>query len=380
MFNLRTTEMISFFCLGLASLGAVLRAFAIIRLRAHLRPAPPETTDPQPLTLWRALKPGVPDLPGKLRALVEGSRPGDQVLIGCDAADAPACAALRREFPEREITVIVCKPDCAANPKISKFAQMTPHARHTRWMLTDSEAMVTRDFIDGLRSEWVASGADALTAGYRFANPRTFAASLDTLPAMTTLWPGLMLAGRPDFTLGACTALHAADVAAVGGWDAFGDDLAEDHRLGQSLAAAGRNIRLSRHVLTLDSDPVTLREMLRHQHRVAVTYRVASPLGAVGLPILHCWPLLLAALLLGAGNTPAKGVACGVTGIAWLASTFATARAIHGKRPPFLALALAPLVEAGCWLCAWFSPAVFWAGRWRRVDWRGRFRHPPRGS
>ncbi|MEQ1854428.1 MAG: glycosyltransferase, partial [Chthoniobacteraceae bacterium] len=285
-------------CLGAA--GAVLHVIAAIRLRGHFRRASPsQPGELPPLTLWRTVKPGVPELARKLDALVAASRTDDQILIGADSGspELAACEALRARHPERAIVVVACEPDRAANPKISKFIQMTPFAVHECWLLTDSEAMLDAEFVAGFRAEWAASGADAQTAGYRFTGLRTGAQILDAAPPLLTLWPGLMLAGRIRFTLGACNGVKAADIRAIGGWEVLADELAEDHRLGALLAGAGKRIRLSRHVVTLDSDPPDWSAFARHQHRAAVTYRAAAPAGTLGLPLLHT-PVLAAAITL----------------------------------------------------------------------------------
>ena len=33
---------------------------------------------------------------------------------------------------------------------------------------------------------------------------------------------------------------------------------------------------------------------------------------------------------------------------------------------------ISSVLEGACWLAAWFSRRVWWAGKWRRVGWRGR--------
>ena len=362
--------------LGIATCGVVLHAIAAFRLRRHLRaPAVEEGTDTPPLTLWRALKGGVPDLEAKLETLVRGSRACDQILLGVDAGSAEfsACESLRARHSDRLIEVIACDRDRAANPKISKFIQMAPLARQAHWLLTDSEAMPEADFIESFRREWHASGADVQTAGYRFANLRTLPQILDASPALLTLWPGLMLAGRITFTLGACTGVKAEDIRAIGGWESLGGDLAEDHQLGAQLTAKGRRIRLSRNVLTLDSDPMTWREYLRHQHRVAVTYRAATPAGALGLPVLHT---LGFAAIAAALHAPFWKWAA-LIALARIATAAAVSRAL--KFPVFalpLAVLLSTLVETATWLLAWLPSRVWWAGRWRRVGWRGRLTSP----
>ncbi len=360
--------------LAVAACGGVLHAVAAIRLRRHLRaPSAPENADTPPLTLWRALKGGVPDLAEKLDALVRGSRAGDQILLGADvgSAELALCKNLRARHSDRQISVVPCEPNRAPNPKISKFIQMTSHARHAHWMLTDSEAMPAADFIESFRHEWHASGADTQTAGYRFANLRSFPQALDASPALFTLWPGLMLAGKITFTLGACTGVKADDIRELGGWEKLGGDLAEDHQLGAQLTARSRTVRLSRSVLTLDSDPMTWREYFRHQHRVAVTYRAATPAGALGLPVLHTLGFAFVAAAL---HPPFwKWSLLLFLARAVIAAT--TARLLRFPIPRLpLAMFVSTCVESAMWFAAWLPSRVWWAGRWRSVGWRGRLK------
>jgi ceramide glucosyltransferase len=360
--------------IGIAACGVALHVVAAFRLRRHLRsPATEEGADTPPLTLWRALKAGVPDLDGKLEALMRGSRATDQILLGVDAGsdEFATCETLRARHPERQIDVVACERDRAPNPKISKFMQMAPHARHAHWLLTDSEAMPDADFIEHFRREWNASGSDTQTAGYRFANLRAWPQIFDASPALFTLWPGLMLAGRITFTLGACTGVKADDIRAIGGWKILGTDLAEDHQLGALLAAKGRTIRLSRSVLTLDSDPMTWREYIRHQHRVAVTYRAATPAGALGLPVLHTLGFAALAVAL---HPPFWNWALLIV-FARLAVAISFARMLRFRIPCLpVAVVKSAIIESVMWLVAWLPSCVWWAGRWRRVGWRGKLR------
>jgi ceramide glucosyltransferase len=358
--------------LGVAVCGVLLHTVAAFRLRGHLRAdAAEESADTPPLTLWRALKGGVPDLDGKLESLVRGSRASDQILLGADpgSEELATCEALRARHPGRQIDAVACERDHAPNPKISKFIQMAPLARHAHWLLTDSEAMPDADFIESFRREWNASGADVQTAGYRFANLRNFPQTFDAAPALLTLWPGLVLAGKITFTLGACTGVKADDIRAIGGWETLAHDLAEDHRLGALLSANGRTIRLSRSVLTLDSDPMTWRELLRHQHRVAVTYRAATPAGALGLPVLHTLGFAVIAVAL---HPPFWKWALLIL-LARIVTASAFARLLRFRIPALpLAVVKSAFIESAMWLVAWLPSRVWWAGRWRHVGWRGR--------
>ena len=346
------------------------------------RSQPPVAPVP-PITFLRPLKRGVPGLRLKLESLVQAAGARDQIVIGVDEGSEEAVLAeeVRAHFPDREIVVVPCAPGAALNPKISKLAQMEVHARHGHWLLSDSEAMLDAEFLAAFREEWAASGADVLTAGYRFRNLHTWPQRLDAAAVLLTLWPGLALVrrqGKVCFTLGACTAMRRGDVAAVGGWQAFASDLAEDNRLGAAFAAAGKAVRLSAHVATLDSDPLSWRDYWRHQRRVAVTYRASNPAGFGGMIFTQIWPwcALLAVV------SPAEGFgywnACGFLTLMLVIRTVAaheTARVLDFRVPwlPLL-VPVATLVESLCWFASWGSRSVWWGGRRWRVSFRGRLR------
>ena len=353
--------------LCLAGVSCVLHVIALVRLRGR-NDAP--SGDPGPaLTFWRALKPGIPDFEGKLDALLAASRPSDQILLGVDAksTDTARCEAWIARHPNRNIHLVRCEADRAANPKISKFLQMQSSASHPHWLLTDSESLLTQEFVESIRTEWVSSGADAVTAGYHFRSLRTVPQILDALPAAVTLWPGLMLTPRVRFTLGACTGIRASDLEAVGGWETIAQDLAEDHELGQRLTGQGKTVRLAQAILHLDSDPMTFADYLRHQHRVAVTYRVANPAGAAGLVMLHGTPMALLAVALHPQFWPLA------LPIVVARSVLAIIEARIAGIPRAILLApLTPILEGIFWVIAWLPLPVWWAGQWRRVNSNGR--------
>jgi len=369
MIVLSTTTAAGFFA-ALSLMGAALHLTAVARLRRHLSVKNPSVNTDEPLppiTHWRAVKRGVPQLAEKIEALARAARDGDQLLIGVDAGspDAAVCAEAAARVPGRTVRIVECEPGRAANPKISKFLQMAPHAVHARWLLTDSEAELDSAFVESFRREWHAEKWDVLTAGYRFTGLRTAPQILDAAPALFSLWPGIMHVRQVDFTLGACTGVLAAQVQEIGDWSVLGEDLAEDRRLGLELFRRGRRVGFSRNILALAADVLSWGSWLRHQHRVAVTYRRATPAGALGLPIMHALPLALLAGLLGGGWW------WSVVVLIYTLRLVATAkmRALTQFRVPALPLLLAfvPLLETFFWALAWLPFPVWWAGKWRSL-------------
>jgi ceramide glucosyltransferase len=328
-----------------------------------------------PVTFLRPLKPGVPNLLAKLVTLVRAMRPGDQILIGAEAgsAELAIAEALRGSYSEVEITVVSCGPGGMRNPKIAKLIAMEPLARHEHWILCDSEAVTDVAFLAAFRREWLQ--CDVLTAGYRFSNIATWPQRLDAAAVLLALWPGLAMLrsfGRVRLTLGACTAVRRADVQAVGGWSAFAEDLAEDNRLGQVLAEAGRNIQLSAQVVTLESDALSWREYWRHQRRVAVTYRSANSAGFAGAFLSQGVTTSLVLACLRPTEVWAWALFVGVFVIRCLTAGHA-AKVLGISISQFASvMLLSSLVETLCWVLSWAARRVWWGGLRRRISWRGK--------
>lgn len=350
-------------------LAAMIVHRTAVWIAATRKRQPPGPAGCEPVTWLRPLKAGVPGLEEKLVRFLGSLRDEDQAIFGvaANSDEARLCEALAA--CDARVKVAACDPNAAANPKVAKLLAMTPHARHERWILADAEARIDADFARDFTTEWKASGADVQTAGYRFAGMKTWPQWLDALAVIQTLWPGLELVrafGRMRFTLGACTGVRRTDVEGIGGWAALGDALAEDQQLGARLAAAGKTVRLSEAVLSLEAEPMTWHDYWRHQRRVAVTYRVAAPAGAFGMILTRGFSLSLALAVV----FPSRQTWLTVTLAAGLhlAAVAVQTRRVGGRVAAWALLSLiADVVETVCWAASWGSNRVWWGGKWRVI-------------
>jgi len=341
----------------------------------------PQATTREPTTFFRPIKSGVADNETRLRQLLASCGRDDQILLGTgNVGDTGLCRRIAAEWPELDVTTIECRPGLHANPKINKLAQMEPIARHARWICSDSELAPSPGFFDRFRAEWEVSGADGISAPYRFAGGHWIDRA-DAISCALTLWPGaavLRAFGKIDFLTGACFGVRADALRRCGGFATFGDYLAEDNRIGKTLVAYGGKIALAATPVCLGSDGLDLRGWLLHQHRVARTYFVCNPAGYIGLPLTFGLPTALAGVVL--GNSPAAWLA-GATGL-WLLRTCSTASIECGMGATLsqawnpLGVLAASLVEASAWVAGLLPLPVWWGGRWRRVGRAGRLDQP----
>jgi ceramide glucosyltransferase len=377
--NASLIDVAAWICLGLIAATVIHAAVvaAVLNLRGVEDPTRQSKVEDAtlPITWFRPIKAGVLGLREKLEAFLAAVRKDDQVILGLDpdSPDRAVCESIAAAAGDR-VEIVDCVPGTAANPKISKLAQMTRVARHEHWVVVDSEAIMDRSFAEIFRNEWAVSGANVLTAGYLMAGTETIPQRLDAMSVLLTLWPGLefvRMFGTIRFTLGACTAVRRSDLAELGGWAAFGNNLAEDHELGLRLTDCGRHVRLSHPVLTLHSDPMSWSQYWRHQVRIAATYRAATPAGAAGLILtrgitagflllfLHPGVESFILLLLAWGVRVALAVRISrrlgapVPGLAWT-------------------VPISDVVETAAWIVGWFTNRVWWGGKWRLITWRGR--------
>ncbi len=339
---------------------ALFSALFFVLTRAFLRtwkPSPARGT--HPVTFFRPLKPGEPALREKLTRFLAGTRPADRILLGTSSEpEYSAACAIRDEHPERDIVVVACQPGVFANPKINKLAQMEPFAGPERWIALDSDTLCDVATLEALRGEWTDS--DALTAPYVFVGARSVPSRFDAAATALGLWPGVALLrrfGPPRAMFGACLGVTATALRTLGGWAAFGDELAEDNALGRRLAAAGFRIHLAGVAIPLDAGRMTWKDALLHQHRVQATYHRCDPKGALGLPLTHGIPLTLAAFA--------------VRPRLWLLATHtillllrgASARELPGR--PRLSLAeiwLVSLAEPLFWTAGFLNRSPHWKG------------------
>lgn len=340
-----------------------------------------------PLTLLRPLKAGVPRLRENLLTLLEAMRAEDQLIIGVepDSPEMEICRAVQMASPTRKICLVGTQPGFALNPKINKLIQMTPEALHSDWVLSDSEAVIDANWLETFRHQWIASGANAFTSGYRMRGHRSWPECLDVAAVLLELWPGLAFVqqfGRLRFTLGACTGFRRNDIESIGGWSAFGDCLAEDYQIGAALVADGKVVQLSRLLVTLETDPLDWLAYWRHQRRVAVTYRVCNPRGFAGKSLTNG---LVAGIGLGVGASlgywnpsAAWGLAVAVQIARWIC--FCSLRKSLGFSLQWLfpTMLVAGATECLCAVGAWLHPCIWWAGKRWRISSSGRLNPDPK--
>ncbi len=358
-------------CIAGAFLGCVLMLFesAFVLSFGGSRPA---AGGPQPpVTVLKPLHGAEPDLTARLAVFCQQDYAGPvQVLCGTRDANGPAANAVRamqREHPDWPVELHVDPRRQGSNRKISNLINMASRLRHDTLMLSDSDIVVGPTYLRDTAALLAQPGAGAVTALYHGIAGDGLWAQLSALAINTHFLPqaitGVALkAAKPCF--GATVALRRSMLERIGGFGHFADELADDYAMGMAVRSAGYEVVIAPFLVGHVCFETSLRQLVRHQIRVARTVKAIDPIGYAGTIITHPWPLALLGML--SGSTAAALLA-----VAALASRIAVCRCVERRfglpRQNYWLVPLYDILAFAAYVASYFGATVHWRGADYRV-------------
>src|SRR5262249_43502775 len=158
---------------------------------------------------------------------------------------------------------------------VSTLAQLVPEAAHEFLLVNDSDIRVEEDYLRTVMTELLPPEVGLVTCLYHGTASDALTSRLEGLGISTDFMPGVlaaqMIEGRITFGLGSTLAFRKRELAAIGGFEAIADYLADDYELGNRISALGLDVKLSRAVVATSLPSYGLREFISHQLRWART-------------------------------------------------------------------------------------------------------------
>ena len=354
--------------LAVAGLGYQGAAFAALaRFFARTAPAPVGGT--APVTILKPLYGAEPRLAENLATFLaqDHSLSEDRVQLLCGAGSAgdgavAAVRALAAEHPEADIALTTGPRAPGSNGKIGNLVAMLPAAKHNILVLSDSDMAVSPDYLSRILAALAQPGVGAVTCLYV---GRGDAGVWSRIGAAMISYGGLpsfvlgIMGGMASPCMGSTIALTRETLDRIGGFERFANVLADDHAIGEAVAALGLKVAVPPLLLTHAGAEASFRALWRQHLRWAITVRDLRPLGHSGTIVTHPLPLALLAALF----HPLPGLALAA---AALALRLALARFVDRIGPKSHTPGwIIPIAD-----CLAF--AVFVASlRNRTIDWRG---------
>jgi len=324
-----------------------------------------------PITILKPLHGVEPGLADRLAAFRRQDYNGPvQILCGARDSISPSVAAVRamqREHPDGPIELHVDPRRHGTNRKVSNLINMMPRAQYDRIALSDSDILVHSGYLRGIAALLASPRTGAVTCLYYGIGGDGLWSRLSALAINTHFLPQAMTGIALKLTkpcFGATVALERSTLERIGGFSRFADDLADDYAIGMAVRSAGYDVVTAPFLVGHCCFEDSLRQLLRHQIRVARTIKSIDPIGYAGSIITHPLPLALIGML---SDSPAAALVA----VAALASRVAVSRCVERRfglprENPWL-IPLQDFLAFAVYVASFFGATVHWRGADYRV-------------
>ncbi len=307
--------------------------------------------------------------------------PDYEIVFGVAEEDDPAVPVIRRlqrDFPERDIRLIVAPP-FAPNRKACLLHRLAAVAKHEILAMSDSDMRVTPDYLRRVTAPLADPKVGLVTCPYVGGDVRSFPAALEALHMGVTFLPSVVVARKVmamRLALGASVVMRRVDLDQLGGFAALSDYLAEDFQVGyQTATKLGLKVHLSDYVITSVIGEISFREEWSHELRWMRCNRVSRPREYPGL-LLTSSTALATLLALASGFGERSQQALLVTLVlrfvaGWLVAGYTHDRA---SRHWLAWLPVRDALSALVWVAGGVGETVSWRGEHYRLEPGGRMR------
>jgi ceramide glucosyltransferase len=335
-----------------------------------------------PISILKPVRNADEHLYANLRSFCEQDYPVYEILFGVRSDDDPAVAVVERlirDFPQLDVACIVTGAPIGSNRKVSTLEALSHRARYDTLLVADADMRVGPDYLRTVAAPLADRSVGLVTCLYRGVATEGLASTLGAMFINEWFVPGAVIGmrlGPLRNAFGATLACRRDALAAIGGFRALVDYLADDYMMGELISRRGLRVALAPYLVSNVVAERDLPGLIFHELRWARTFRTVRPLSYAGSVFTHGIPLACV-LLAVAGPTPAVVTALAVNVLIRCAGRVALYRHL-GLPLRWSTTWLVPVRDVlsfALWALSFLGHEVRWGGERFSVDAEGRL-HP----
>jgi ceramide glucosyltransferase len=333
----------------------------------------PHTVDPHfhpPVTILKPICGADDDAYENLASFCRQQYPVYQIVFSVRDPQDAGLAVVRqiiRDFPERDIQLVISDHGIGTNPKVSNLANAATQANYALWLIADSDIRVGTDYLQRVIQPLRDPRVGVVTCLYR-SLAQGWVATWEALGTATEFPAGVLVSRQLEgiqFAFGSTIVIRKDVLEAIGGFEAIADYLADDFQLGYLPAQAGYRVVLSDYVVDHVLGTTTLPDSIQRQLRWARVIRVSRPWGYAGL-IFTYGTVTSLLLLIATGGSILGWTVLGITWMMrWVMGWIIGVRCLNdpAARTYWWLVPLHDLMRFAIWCYGFFGNTIEWRGR-----------------
>jgi ceramide glucosyltransferase len=314
-----------------------------------------------------------------LASFCQQDYPEYQIIFAVRDRHDPAIVVIEKiihQFPNIDIQLVVSDRIIGANLKVSNLANALTAAKHEILLLADSDIRVGKDYLQRVIQPLKDDKVGVVTCLYR-SLAEGWVTSLEALSIATSFHPSVLVSNQLEeikFAFGSTIVIRKQALAAIGGFNAIADYLADDFQLGYLPAQAGYQVVLSNYIVDHILATSSLTDVIQRQIRWLRCIRVSRPWGYLGLLFTYGTVTSLLLLLV------TRGSILGWTSLAITWSVRLVMAWVVGvqvfndpvTKQNFWLIPLRDLMHFAIWCYGFFGKEIIWRGQQLRLTQGGK--------
>lgn len=321
-----------------------------------------------PISILKPLK-GLDDqLETNLRSFFQLDYPDYELIFGVADHSDPAVAIVRRlqrQHASIKSTLVIDERRRSLNPKINNLRNMLASANHNYLLISDSNIRVGSGYLIDMMRHMQRSNVGLVTSTIRGIAAGTIAGIFENLHLNTFVASSVFAVRRlfrVPVVIGKSMLFSRQTLHRIGGFEAFGDFLAEDQLIGLTVRELGYNIRTSTYFVDNVNESWNWEKFLNRHIRWAKMRRNLDLPNYVSEILSHPLALTLAYAALRLDDRGLQVLLTIMT-----AKYFCDVLALFLMRSDLrlwhcLLLPVKDLVIFGVWFVPFFSRSISWRG------------------
>ena len=249
-----------------------------------------------PVSLLKTIHNLEPQLEENLESFFTQDYPNFEILFAVDDehdAALPIAQALCRKYPHIPTQVLITGKAPWPNPVASSLFHMAKAAHHEILVTSDSDVLVSRDYLLAVVAPFLDSRVAMVTCLYRGLSAGGFWSLIDALGMSVEMTAGVLVANLLEgmkFGLGPTIVVRKQALHDVGGYELLAQYGPNDFVIGNLLAGLGQTVLLSGYVISHVAPPMTFQKMWQRHVRWAIGTRYSRPKGHLGTGLVFSVP------------------------------------------------------------------------------------------